>query len=78
MPLFRPNALSREWLEQDIPEFEYQKILNYEMKTEQTDYKPVFTIRSPKSRPDGKAKTEYWEWANLPAFAEANPEWCSF
>jgi hypothetical protein len=30
-------------------------------------------IRTPKLRPDGKAKTEFWEWKDLPALREMNP-----
>jgi len=74
MPLFLPLDLSKKWIDQELPEPEYRQILNYEMNPEQMDYIPVWTIRSPKQRPDGKLKTEYWEWKDLPALGELNPD----
>jgi len=43
------------------------------MLQEKMNYIPVWTIRSPKTRPDCKLKTEYWEWKDLPALGEKNP-----
>jgi len=34
----------------------------------------VYTIRSSKPRPDGKAKNEYWEWEKLPEPGTGDPE----
>ena len=51
----------------------YSEILNFEMPSEELNYTPVFTIRSPKDRPDGLKKNEFWEWENLPALGDANP-----
>jgi putative SOS response-associated peptidase YedK len=73
MPLFLPLELSKQWIDQELPEAEYRKILEYEMTPENMNYIPVWTIRSPKDRPDGKLKTEYWEWKDLPALGEKNP-----
>jgi putative SOS response-associated peptidase YedK len=73
MPLFLPLDLARCWIEPELPEVQYREILGYEMPQEAMDYKPVWTIRSPKTRPDGKLKTEYWEWPDLPALGEKNP-----
>jgi putative SOS response-associated peptidase YedK len=61
MPLFLPLALSKKWIEVELPEKEYREILGYEMSPENMNYVPVWTIRSPKERPDGKLKTVYWE-----------------
>jgi hypothetical protein len=36
------------------------------MPSEELDYKTVYTIRSPKLRPDNRAKNEYYQWENLP------------
>lgn len=74
MPLFLPFELSREWLEEELSPARYAAILDYEIPSEALDYHPVFTIRSPKERPDGKPKSEYWEWEKLPALGEANPD----
>ena len=73
MPLFVPLALSKQWIKPELPEDEYRQILSYEMPQENMNYTPVWTIRSPKQRPDGKLKTEYWEWKNLPALGEKSP-----
>ena len=74
MPLFLPFELSTKWLDDDLSEAAYKEILAYEMPSEELDYKPVYTIRSPKGRPDDKPKNEYWEWEKLPQLGTANPE----
>ena len=74
MPLFLPFELSMEFLTDDLPTSRYKEILSYEMPSDSLDYYPVYTIRSPKGRPDDRAKNEYWEWEKLPALGEANPE----
>jgi putative SOS response-associated peptidase YedK len=73
MPLFLPLDLSKQWIGQELPETKYREILNYEMPQENMNYIPVWTIRSPKPRPDGKLKTDFWEWKDLPALGEKNP-----
>ena len=74
MPLFLPFELSMEFLTDDLPTSRYKEILSYEMPSDSLDYYPVYTIRSPKGRPDDRAKNEYWEWEKLPALGEANPD----
>jgi putative SOS response-associated peptidase YedK len=74
MPLLLPLEMATEFLSDDVPPGRYKEILNFEMPSDELDYWPVFTIRSPKARPDDKAKSEYWEWEKLPALGEANPE----
>jgi putative SOS response-associated peptidase YedK len=54
MPLFLTAALSKHWLNNDLSESEYKTILDFEMPSDNLDFKPVFTIRSPKLRPDEK------------------------
>lgn len=73
MPLFLSLDLARQWIEPELQEAKYREILNYEMPQENINYTTVWTIRSPKPRPDGKPKTEYWEWKDLPALGERNP-----
>jgi hypothetical protein len=53
-----------------LPEGQYREILGYEMPPENMNYIPVWTIRSPKPRPDRKLKTEFLEWKDLPALDE--------
>ena len=74
MPLLLPFELSREFLQDDLSAERYQEILDFELPSEALDYWPVFTIRSPKSRPDDKPKNEYWEWEKLPELGTANPD----
>lgn len=71
MPLFLPFELSKEWLTEDLSPEKYKSILDFEMPSNQLDYYPVYTIRSPKARPDGKRKDEIYEWENLPELALA-------
>ena len=45
---------------------DYLAILDIEMPSEELNFIPVYTICSPKLRPDDKTKNEYFEWENLP------------
>lgn len=74
MPLFLPRGLEQKWLLPDLSDTEIQEILNYEMPSESLSYKPVFTIRTTKERPDGRGKLDPYEWANLPPLGQDNPE----
>lgn len=62
MPLMLPLTLSEKWLQEELTEKEYRDILDFEMPSEEINYKTVYTIRSPKQRPDEKAKNEFWDW----------------
>jgi putative SOS response-associated peptidase YedK len=73
MPLFLPLELSKEWLDEDLSPDRYQEILQYEMPAGQMQSITVYTIRSAKERPDGKAKNEYWEWEKLPEPGTGDP-----
>lgn len=75
MPLFLPLALSKRWLEEDLSDEvgEYEAILDYEMPAEELAQHPVYTIRTPKERPDAKSKSECFEWEKLPPLGEMNP-----
>ena len=66
MLLLLPFELSKKWVEDDLSDDQYRAILNFEMPSDELDYVPVFSIRTSKLRPDGKAKNEYYEWENLP------------
>ncbi len=74
MPLFLPLELALQWLNDELPEADYRAILQYEIPSEELSYKTVFTIRSPKLRPDDQPKNELWEWEKLPALGEMNPD----
>lgn len=66
MPLLLPKDLEMEWLREDLEDQDIEKILRYEMQPEAMDAHPVYTIRTTKDRPDGKTKTDLYEWPNLP------------
>jgi putative SOS response-associated peptidase YedK len=74
MPLLLPFEMSKEFIFDDLSPERYKEILHFEMPSEELDYHPVFTIRSPKERPDGKPKNEYWEWEKLPELGVGNPD----
>jgi putative SOS response-associated peptidase YedK len=74
MPLFVPFEMAKKWLQEDLPEDAYRAILDFEMPSEQLTYRPVYTIRSSKPRPDDKAKTEVYEWEKLPELGVLNPD----
>jgi putative SOS response-associated peptidase YedK len=73
MPLFLPLELSKEFLDDEISTERYREILLYEMSEDKMEAITVYTIRSPKPRPDGKAKNEFWEWEKLPEPGTADP-----
>lgn len=66
MPLFLPQDMVEKWLDEDMSNETYQAILGFEMPSEALDYYPVFTIRTPKLRPDNKDKDAPYEWDKLP------------
>ena len=66
MPLFLTKELETKWLLPDLTDEEIQSVLDFEMPASELNYYPVWTIRSTKPRPDGKEKTDPFEWANLP------------
>ena len=66
MPLFLTKEFEQKWLLPDLSDDEIKEILEFEMPSDNLAYRPVFSIRSRKPRPDDKAKTDYFEWENLP------------
>ncbi|MEP7278371.1 MAG: SOS response-associated peptidase family protein [Bacteroidota bacterium] len=74
MPLFLPFELSEKWVSEVLSESDYRAILDFEMLAEELHYWPVYTIRSPKGRPDDKLKTDPWIWENLPELGTAEPD----
>ena len=74
MPLFMPFPMAKEYVQKDLSEARYQELLAYQMPFEDLTYYPVHTIRTGKLRPDGKDKTEFFDWENLPTLGELNPD----
>lgn len=67
MPLFLHFDQSQQFLNDELSDEAYRSLLNYEMPSSELSVHPVYTIRSPKLRPDALGKDEPWEWDNLPA-----------
>ena len=74
MPLMLPFEMSMEWLDAELPVDRYKEILGFETPDAALDYWPVWTIRTSKDRPDGKARNVYFEWEKLPELGQANPD----
>lgn len=74
MPLFLPLSYSKKWLDNNLTEDQYRAILNYEIPSEELEAWPVYTIRSPKPRPDNERKNARYEWEGLPALETENVE----
>lgn len=66
MPLFLPKELELKWLDPGLGDEGIRGILNYELPSEQLEYRPVFSIRTTKPRPDHGSKTDAFDWPNLP------------
>jgi putative SOS response-associated peptidase YedK len=66
MPLFLPKELELKWLQPDLSDEEIQSILDYEIPSEELEYRPVFTIRTTKEHPQQGSKRDLYEWPNLP------------
>ena len=65
MPLMLTFELSKKWVEQELSDEEYKEILNFEMPSSELSYKTVWTIRTPKLRPDNKEKNDEFIWEGL-------------
>lgn len=73
MPLFLLPDMAKDFLDEELSVERYQEILEYEMPEDKMMAIPVYTIRSAKERPDGKAKNQYWEWEKLPEPGTGDP-----
>ncbi len=67
MPLFLPKEIEKEWLRPNATDDDLQRILDYELPSEELIADPVFSIRARSPRPDGQPKISPWTWPDLPA-----------
>lgn len=74
MPLFLPKELELKWLQPGLTDEDIQSILDFEMPSESLDYRPVFTIRTTKPRPDLGTKLDPFDWPNLPPLGNDESE----
>ena len=68
MPLLLPFEMAKKWIEEELTQEEYQKIIAFEMNPNEINYSSVFSIRTNKLRPDGKPKNEPYQWEGLEKF----------
>lgn len=73
MPLLLPFDMAKDFVQDDLSSEGYKDILNFEMPSEEMNYYPVYTIRSPKGRPDEQHKNHPWQWEKLPALGDGDP-----
>jgi putative SOS response-associated peptidase YedK len=66
MPLFLPKEMEMEWLRPDLSDEQMERILNYEMPSDQIVAQPVYSIRGRSPRPDGKPKNVLYAYQDLP------------
>ena len=66
MPLFVPLEMAKEWIAADLDSEKYQQILDFEMPDEALEFHTVWSIRTPKQRPDDAAKSTVFAWGDLP------------
>lgn len=70
MPLFLPEERETKWLLPDLSDGEISEVLAYEMPLEELVYKPVYTVRTTRERPDGKTKVDAYDWPGLPPLGD--------
>ncbi len=68
-----PLSMSKEFVNNKLPEDRYREILNYAIPDENLYYHPVYPIRGG-YRPDGKGKHELFDYGNLPPIGTMNPD----
>lgn len=73
MPVLMQPEEAVKWLKEDLTDEEMKKILEYEIPGTALEYRPVFSIRTTKPRPDGKNKTEAFNWPGLPPLGNDEP-----
>jgi putative SOS response-associated peptidase YedK len=73
MPLFLPLEVSKRWIDPSLADDEYHQILATELPFTDLDTCTVYTIRSPKLRPDGLSKNAPFVWEGLPPLGQGDP-----
>lgn len=66
MPVLLQPEEAKKWINEDLTEDEIKQMIAYEIPSEELEAYPVFTLRTPKQRPDEKSKSEPFTWENLP------------
>ncbi len=55
-----------KWIREDETDEQILEFISYEIPSEELECCPVYTVRTPKERPDGLAKTAPFDWPSLP------------
>lgn len=72
MPIFISNEEALNWLSPNLTDIEIGQLIEREIPSDQLEAWPVFSIRTTQPRPDGKSKTEPFDWPNLPTLTESD------
>jgi hypothetical protein len=59
MPLMLPFDLSQEWINKEVPEKDCREILDYSIPNDKLEYHTVYSLQSPKGRPDDEEKMHH-------------------
>ncbi len=70
MPLFLPKEMEMEWIDPNTPWERILEILSFEIADEELAAWPVYTLNTPKPRPDGLLKNKPFQWQGLPQLGE--------
>jgi len=73
MPLFVTEEMEKAWLSKKLTRGDMDEILHFKIPAEDLEFHTVYTIQSPKPRPDGRKKYEAWTWENLPPLGNDEP-----
>ena len=73
MPLFVPAAKALQWLDESMTDESMQAFIDYCIDSTELTVYPVWMIRTTKERPDGKEKSEPFEYEYLPALGDDGP-----
>jgi putative SOS response-associated peptidase YedK len=65
MPLILPFEMADKWTAEELSEEDLREMMQFEFPYQEMEFYPVYTIRTTKERPDGKAKHEPYVWEGL-------------
>lgn len=70
MPLFMQPEEAVKWIDPGLTDEDIKQFIGYEIPSADLKATSVYTIRTPKPRPDGKLKHEAFNWPGLPLLGQ--------
>jgi len=70
MPLFLTPELEQYWLSNNLTDDNRKAVFEFELPSENLEYRTVYSVRGRKPRPDGKHKYDLWTYENLPSLGD--------